>query len=637
MKVNDVRKRYLDFFRERGHAVIPSAPIVPGNDSTTLFTSSGMQPLVPYLLGQPHPSGTRLVNSQTSFRAEDIEEVGDNRHTTFFEMIGNWSLGEYFKREQIEWIYEFLVKEIGLDPNNLYVSCFIGEPKFGISKDTEAAETWQRLFTANNIQADIADIGSEEDGYTRGMKPGERIFFYDGKKNWWNRGKTGPDTTPVGDPCGPDSEMFYDFGTPHDTRWGEHCHLNCDCGRFMEIGNNVFMAYRKVSEGEFIPLEKPNIDHGSGLERIVSAVINMPDIFLIDVFDDARGILEKRSGKVYGEDAAATKSFRVVLDHVRAAVFMLGDGVLPSNTEAGYILRRLLRRAIRHADALGIGEASLGDVAATFSEAYKEAYPELAERAEQIRAALEQEEAKFRRTLTSGMREFEKLARKGSLSGHDAFVLFSSYGFPVEITEELAEEKGITVDLDAFRLEMEEHQAKSRTASEGRFKGGLADHSEITVRYHTSHHLLLGALRKLHGDSVHQRGSNITQERVRLDFSFGRKLTPEELQAAEDLVNEKIQEGLPVFATSMPKEEATKLGAEQEFGVKYGDVVTVYSMGPMDATQDDPKFSESFSLEFCGGPHVTNTKELADGGKRFKIIKEESVAAGIRRIKAVLS
>ena len=637
MTVSEVRSKYLEFFEKRGHTLIPSTPIVPGNDSTTLFTSSGMQPLVPYLLGQTHPQGTKLVNSQTAFRADDIEEVGDNRHTTFFEMLGNWSFGEYFKKEQIEWIFEYLVDEIGIDPSKLYVTCFIGAPEFNIPKDEEAATTWQKLFTGKGIDAEIADVGSEADGYQRGMKPGERIFFYDGKKNWWNRGKTGPNTTPVGDPCGPDSEMFFDFGTPHDPKWGPHCHPNCDCGRFMEIGNNVFMAYRKVAEGKFMPLEKPNIDHGSGLERIVSAQLNTPDVFLIDVFDHARNVLEKRSGKKYGQDLETTKSFRVILDHVRAASFIIADNVVPSNTEAGYILRRLIRRAIRHADQLGIKEAALAEVAAGFGDSYGQQYPAIKMSESIIADELSKEEQKFRKTLTQGMREFEKLTKNGSLSGHDAFILFTSYGFPIEITEELAKERGISFNLDAFAKAMEEHQAKSRTASEGRFKGGLADHSEVTVRYHTSHHLLLAALRKILGNNVHQRGSNITQERVRLDFSFDRKLTPEELQQAEDLVNEQIDAALPVICTSMPKTEAEKLGAEHEFGVKYNDTVTVYSMGPKDATQEDPQFVDSFSLEFCGGPHVSNTSELGAGDKHFKITKEESVAAGVRRIRAILA
>jgi len=634
MTVSEVRSRYLAFFKEHGHAVIPSAPIVPGNDSTTLFTSSGMQPLVPYLLGQEHPAGTRLVNSQTSFRAEDIEEVGDNRHTTFFEMLGNWSLGDYFKQEQLPWIFEFLTsKEVGLgfDPAKLYVTVFDGDKEAGMDLDTESVDIWKRLFKEKGMEAELVRIGTEEEGYAKGMQGG-RIFSYR-SKNWWSRSGA-PENMPAGEPGGPDSEIFYDFGTPHDPSWGEQCHVNCDCGRFVEIANSVFMQYVKNADGTFSELPKKNVDFGGGLERITATSLNESDVFLIDVFSDAIGVLEERSGKKYEETQV---SFRIVLDHVRAASFMLADGVVPSNTEAGYIVRRLIRRAIRHADVLGIEEASLAEVAKGFGKVYGDAYPELVNKADFIRAELEKEEAKFRRTLKQGMREFEKLAKKGDLSGHSAFVLFSSYGFPLEITEELAKERGVGIDIAAFRAEMEEHQAKSRTASEGRFKGGLADHSDVTVRYHTSHHLLLAALRKILGDSVHQRGSNITQERVRLDFSFDRKLTPEELSEAERMVNEKIQEELPVFATSMPKEEAVKLGAEQEFGVKYGDQVTVYSMGPKDATAKDPKFSESFSLEFCGGPHVSNTKELADGGKSFKIIKEESVAAGIRRIKAVLA
>jgi alanyl-tRNA synthetase len=393
------------------------------------------------------------------------------------------------------------------------------------------------------------------------------------------------------------------------------------------------MQFVKKEDGSFEELPKKNIDFGGGLERITMATVG-PDIFFLDIFNAARSILETAAGKSYGSDDVSARSMRIILDHMRASAFILSEGVAPSNTEAGYILRRLIRRSIRHADLIGV--ESLSDVATSFGKVYEDVYPQLVQKESLIREEIQKEEAKFRRTLKTGMREFEKLAKKGSLSGHDAFVLFSSYGFPIEITEELALERGITVDHDAFRQEMGAHQAKSRTASEGRFKGGLADHSDITVRYHTSHHLLLAALRNLLGDSVHQRGSNITQERVRLDFSFDRKLTPEELRAAEDLVNQKIGEALPVFATPMPKDEATKLGAEQEFGVKYGDIVTVYSMGPKNATQEDPRFKESFSLEFCGGPHVVNTRELGDGAKRFRIIKEESVAAGIRRIKAVL-
>lgn len=636
MTVSEVRSRYLAFFAARGHAIIPSAPVRPEGDATTLFTSSGMQPLVPYLLGQPHPAGTRLANSQKSVRTGDIDDIGDNRHLTFFEMLGNWSLGDYFKKEQLPWIFEFLTSKeegLGLDPERLYVTVFSGDESLGIPQDDEAIGIWQELFKKKGIEAKAVVLGSEARGYEEGMQGG-RIFAYD-EKNWWSRSGA-PANMPPGEPGGPDSEVFYDFGTAHDPAWGAHCHPNCDCGRFVEICNSVFMEYVKQGDGSFSLLDQKNVDFGGGLERLAATTEGSDDVFAADTLRSTIARLEELTGKSYG-DPAWQRSFRVVADHVRAATFILSDDVFPSNTEAGYILRRLIRRAIRHLDALGVEAETLSGIGALSIQAYQDAYPELAAKRESILGSLAAEEQKFRRTLKQGMREFEKLAKKGSLSGHDAFVLFSSYGFPIEITEELASERGIPLDKEAFAKEMEEHQAKSRTAAEGRFKGGLADHGEVTVRYHTSHHLLLAALRQLLGKEVHQRGSNITSERVRLDFSFDRKLTPEELQAAEDLVNEKIREELPVYATPMPKEEAVKLGAEQEFGVKYGDTVTVYSMGPKDATAEDPKFSESFSLEFCGGPHVSNTRELAEGGKRFTIVKEEAVGSGVRRIKAVLA
>jgi alanyl-tRNA synthetase len=636
MTVAEVRKRFLDFYAARGHAVIPSAPVRPEGDATTLFTSSGMQPLLPYLLGQKHPAGVRLVDSQKSVRTGDIDDIGDNRHLTFFEMLGNWSLGDYFKKEQLPWIFEFLTSTeegLGLNPEQLYVTVFAGDESLNIPKDDEAISIWKGLFKGKGIEAKEVVLGSEENGNTFGMQGG-RIFAYDSKKNWWSRSGT-PDQMPAGEPGGPDSEIFFDFGTPHNPKYGPECHPNCDCGRFVEIANSVFMEYLKQGDGSFTLLSQKNVDFGGGLERLVMAALGKDDVFLADTLQSSITEIERQTGKSYA-DPAYVKSFRIVADHVRAAVFIAGDDVHPSNTEAGYILRRLIRRAIRHLDALGVAQNSLAELAAKVIDAYEDSYGELREKREQILSTLTAEEAKFRRTLAQGMREFEKAAKHGAISGHDAFVLASSYGFPLEITQELAAERSIPVDAEAFRAEMEEHQAKSRTAAEGRFKGGLADHSEVTVRYHTSHHLLLAALRKILGPDVHQRGSNITQERVRLDFSFDRKLTPEELRQAEEMVNEKIAEALPVYVTSMPKPEAEKIGAEHEFGVKYGDIVTVYSMGPKNATQEDPKFSESFSLEFCGGPHVQNTSELSEGGKRFKIVKEEAVAAGVRRIKAVL-
>ncbi len=596
MKVHEVRTRFLNFYSARGHKVIPSAPIVPENDPTTLFTSSGMQPLVPYLLGKDHPEGKRLVNSQISFRAGDIEEVGDNRHTTFFEMLGNWSLGDYFKKEQLPWVYEFLTTELNLPKEKIWVTCFAGDEALGLSKDTEAAEIWK-------------SIGMRED----------HILFYDAKKNWWSRSGT-PDKMPPGEPGGPDSEVFYDFDTPHDTAFGETCHPNCDCGRFMEIGNSVFMEYIKNADGSFGKLPKQNVDFGGGLERLAAATRNNSDVFLIDVFEGALKVLEGRSGKSYG-DSDATRSFRIILDHVRASCFMIAYGLRPSNTEQGYVLRRLIRRAIREIDRLGIKESILPEVAKGFADEYQDQYSFVYEAASKIAEELAAEEERFRKTLSQGMRELEKMDEI------DAFTLFTTYGFPVELTAEIAAERGKPINFEAVKAQLEEHQAKSRAGAAQKFAGGLADHAEQTVRYHTAHHMLLRALQMVLGPDVHQRGSNITSERLRIDFAYGQKMTPEQITQVEQIVNEKIVEEIPVIRTDMKKEDAEKLGAEREFGVKYPDTVSVYSVGPLD---------KPFSIEFCGGPHVENTKELATGGKRFKIQKEEAVASGIRRIKAVL-
>ncbi len=625
MELNEVRTKYLKFFEARGHVEIPSASLVPQNDPTTLFTGSGMQPLIPYLLGEPHAEGKRLVDSQKSFRSMDIEEVGDNRHTTFFEMLGNWSLGDYFKKEQIPWMFEFLVDELGLDANRLYITCFIGAPQYGIPKDSEAAELWQKLFQNKGITAEIAEIDTEENGYKRGIRPGERIFYYEGKKNWWNRGKTGPDTTPVGDPCGPDSEMFYEFtDIEHDTKFGEHCHPNCDCGRFMEIGNNVFMAYRKEGEGKFVPLEHPNIDHGSGLERIAAAVANSSDIFPI-THGTIISYLEQISGKQYASDK---KSFRIISDHMKAAVFLIGDGVHPSNSDQGYYVRRLIRRAVRYADKLGITESSFAKIVQPVIDMYKGHYPELAQSAAAIENSIASEEEKFRKTLSRGMKELERFIGQGNLTAQDAFQLVTTYGFPLEIILEEAGERGIKqIDTEGFKELLTAHQNLSRAGSEQKFKGGLADTSVATTRLHTAHHLLLKALQIVLGPEVHQRGSNITQERLRIDFNYPQKVTKEQLAEVEKIVNEKINEDLPVVRTELPKEEAEKLGAEHEFGAKYPDMVSVYSVGTID---------QAFSIEFCGGPHVTHTAELSESGV-FKIQKEEAVAQSVRRIKAVLT
>ena len=631
MTVSEVRKRYIDFFAKRGHAVIPSAPVLPENDPTTLFTSSGMQPLVPYLLGQPHPAGSRLVNSQMSFRAEDIEEVGDNRHPTFFEMLGNWSLGDYFKKEQLPWFFEYLTSTeegLGLDPNKLYVTVFDGDENVHMDLDTEAVEMWKGLFATKGISAELVRLGTEELGYEKGMQGG-RIFSYGSKKNWWSRSGV-PTKMPAGEIGGPDSEVFYDFGTPHDTKWGNECHVNCDCGRFVEVGNSVFMQFIKQTDGSFKELPKKNVDFGGGLERLAFATTGNPDIFMIDVFDAARGVLEKRSGISY-DVVTATRSFRIILDHMRAASFFIASGIRPSNTEQGYVLRRLIRRSIREADKLGIKETVLSEVAEGFGAAYSTAYPFLQETANVIREELEKEELQFRKTLANGVRELEKMG-----NNIDAFMLFTTYGFPVELTEEIAKERNSILDMSAVKTKMEEHQSLSRAGAAQRFAGGLADHSEQTVRFHTAHHVLLKALQIVLGADVHQRGSNITSERLRIDFSYGTKMTPEQKTEVEKIVNNKIIEELPVIRTVMNKEEAEKLGAEHEFGATYPEQVSVYSVGPKDATEENPRYANAFSMEFCGGPHVSNTRELGQEGRKFKILKEEASSAGIRRIKAVL-
>ncbi|HWZ65474.1 MAG TPA: alanine--tRNA ligase-related protein [Patescibacteria group bacterium] len=665
MNAQEIRKAYLDFFAKKQHVVIPRALLVPQNDPTTLFTGSGMQPLIPYLLGEKHPNGTRLVDSQTCLRAQDIEEVGDNRHTTFFEMLGNWSLGEYFKEQQIEWMFEFLTDVVGIDPSKLYVTCFIGAPKFDIPKDTVAADLWQELFKKKAITADIVDIDSEENGYKRGIKSGERIFYYDGTKNWWNRGKTSPETTPVGDPCGPDSEMFYDFGTPHDKKWGENCHPNCDCGRFMEIGNNVFMAYRKVAEGKFTPLEKPNIDHGSGLERIAAAAINNPDAFRISLLWPIIEKLEELSGKEYD---SYTNSMRVIADHLRGATFLAVDGVVPSNKEQGYVMRRLMRRAIRFAFELGIEQNFMEHIVPVIAGLYHQDYPEVAKQRQQVVDVLAREEKIFRQTLRKGLREFEKLfavhnpnlahesSKKNesmpqvktgviekadvgqelqasqSKIGHGAaiFMLYDTYGFPVELSVEEAFKQGIQLAENwqaEFDTKMSEQRALSHTSSKGTFKGGLADHSEMATKYHTATHLMYKALRMTLGDHVVQRGSNVTGERLRFDFSHPEKVTLEQVKQIEDIVNEQIKKDLKVFWQEYQTDEAFKKGALGAFGDKYGDKVKVYQAG---------EGKDMFSFEICGGPHVEHTGMLAEGGKQFKIIKEEACSAGVRRIKAML-
>jgi len=626
MTLNEVRTKYLKFYEARGHAIIPSSSLVPQNDPTTLFTGSGMQPMVPYLLGKDHPEGSRIVDSQKAFRTDDIEEVGDNRHTTLFEMLGNWSLGDYFKDEQLPWVFEFLTDELGLDPKHLYVTAFLGDEKNNLPRDTESVEIWKRLFKEKGIDAKDAVIGSEAQGYERGIKDGERIFYYEAKKNWWSRAGV-PEKMPAGEPGGPDSEIFFDFGTEHKPEFGEHCHPNCDCGRFLEIGNSVFMQYIKQPDGSFALLPKQNVDFGGGLERIVMAVTGSPDIIAVchrPILD----YLEKASGKKYGKNTADIKSFRIVADHMKAAVFLIADGVLPSKNDQGYYVRRLIRRAVQHADKLGISENVFAAIVRPVADMYTEAYPELTAKIEDIEKVIAEEEEQFRRSLARGLKEFGRFAQNGNMSANDVFQLVTTYGFPLELIIEEAGEKGIKqIDTEGFKELLKKHQDLSRSGSEQKFKGGLADTEEKTVRLHTAHHLLLKALQIVLGPEVHQRGSNITQERLRIDFNYGAKMTDEQKKEVERIVNEKIQEDITVVRTEMSKDEAEKLGAEHEFGAKYPDRVSIYSIGAVD---------HAFSIEFCGGPHVGHTGELSIGGTHFKILKEEAVSAGVRRIKAVL-
>lgn len=623
MKVAEVRERYLRFFEKRGHAVVPSASLVPENDPTTLFTGSGMQPMIPFLLGEPHPLGTRIADSQKCFRAEDIDEVGDNRHTTFFEMLGNWSLGDYFKCEQLRWFFEFLTDSdegLGLDPDRLYVTVFAGDAENNLSADTESVEIWQELFGEKNTDAAFVEIGMEEKGARQGMRQG-RIFSYDAEKNWWSRAGS-PSNMPVGEPGGPDSEVFYDFGTEHDPAYGEHCHPNCDCGRFLEIGNSVFMQYLKADESVFEKLPKENVDFGGGLERLTAATEKVNDVFEIDLMRAIVTAIEENSEKAYSEKSAQN-SFRIVADHMRGVVFMVADGVEPSNTERGYIARRLIRRSVRHLKDLSTS-LSCADIVSVIVAQYADAYPDVEKKEAEIIRSVKTEEEKFKETLERGLREFEKkIAHTDTLSGKDAFELFSTYGFPFDMTEELVEERGKSVDREGFEEEFKKHQERSRAGAKMKFQGGLADHSEMSVKYHTATHLLHAALRHVLGEHVEQKGSNITPERLRFDFTHDAKLTEGEKEQVEAFVNASIKDDLSVTCEEKPLEEARTEGALGVFGEKYAETVKVYRVG-------DRK--KPISLEICGGPHVESTAELGT----FRITKEEASSAGIRRIKAVL-
>ncbi len=579
---------YFDFFESKGHTVIPSASLIPENDGTVLFTTAGMHPLVPYLLGEKHPAGRRLVDVQKCIRTSDIESVGDSSHLTFFEMLGNWSLGDYFKEEMIPWSYEFLTSEkyLNIPKDRLSFSVFEGNED--APRDEVSFVSWK-------------GCGVEE----------SNIFFLPKENNWWELGSGSG-------PCGPDSEMFYDTGKE---KCSEGCNPACDCGKYLEIWNDVFMQY-KADNGKYTPLEHKNVDTGMGVERTLVVYNGLKSVYDIEIFVLLRNKLEELTNKKYEDNL---KAFRVILDHIRTSVFILGDdhGLLPSNVGAGYILRRVIRRMIRYIKNLGVNNSILASLADIVIDYYKEDYKELLNNREAIIKGLEDEENKFNKTLNSGYKMFNKAISNldgDTINGETAFKLFDTFGFPLEFTVEMAEENNLKVDTEGFKEKFKEHQEKSRTASAGEFKGGLADTGEMSTKYHTVCHLTLAALKEVFGPSVYQKGSNITPERLRFDFPLDHKMTEEEKQRVEEIVNKHIDEHLPVVKEEMNKEDALKAGAEGTFIEKYGDRVFVYTIG------------DNVSKEICGGPHVSNTSEL----KHIKIVKEESSSAGVRRIKVVM-
>ena len=591
LTAQELRNTYLDFFARNGHAVIKSASLIPENDPTVLFTTAGMHPLVPYLSGEAHPAGTRLTDVQKCVRTGDIDEVGDSSHCTFFEMLGNWSLGDYFKKESIGWSFEFLTKVLGIELDRLAVSVFAGDAD--CPRDEESAAIWQACGI-----------------------PADRIFYLPKKNNWWGpAGETGP--------CGPDTEIFIDTGKP---ACSPNCSPACDCGKYLEIWNNVFMQFHKNADGTFSPLAKKNVDTGMGLERTLCVLNGHKSVYETDLFADAIRTISSLCGIEYGADEASTRAMRVVADHVRTATMMIGDenGIVPSNVNQGYILRRLIRRAVRFARLINLPDDALLAIAKVYVEQYRSVYPEIGKNEETILHELAKEAAKFQATLAQGIKEFEKVigylpADCRRLSGKAAFRLYDTFGFPIEMTRELCAEKGLEVDLAGYEKAFADHQAKSRAGAEQTFKGGLADNQEATSRLHTATHLMNAALRTLLDPNIRQRGSNITAERLRFDFNFERPLTAEEIKAIEDYVNAAIKADVPIVCEQMSVDAAKASGAIGVFDSKYGEVVKVYTMG-------------EFSCEICGGPHAARTGELG----HFKIVKEQSSSAGIRRIKAIL-
>lgn len=617
MTSREIRQKYLEFFKSKGHVEIEPAKLVLENDQTTLFTSSGMQPLVPYLLGEKHTAGVRLVNSQPSFRSEDIDEIGDNRHTTFFEMLGNWSLGDYFKKDEILWLYEFLFKELGLNKDRIYITVFEGNGS--VPKDEESFEIWKSL-------------GIKED----------HIYFYGAKKNWWSRSGP-PENMPVGEIGGPDTEVFYEYKQiEHDKRFGEKCHPNCDCGRFVEICNAVFIQYKKTGDGEFEMLPQRNVDFGGGLERILAATNDEQDVFNTDLYSPIVKVIEKYSGKNYSE-ADSQGNMRIIADHLKAATFLIVSGVVPSNKMQGYVLRRLIRRvAVKMHELRGApkkGEIPTDAFESACADSVLLIYDglfgvdERRDREKVVRVIVEEME-KFGKSLENGLKEVKRI---GHIDGKKAFDLYQTFGFPLELTMELVKQKGQSLDRKEFESEFKKHQELSRSASGGKFAGGLAGHSEIEIKYHTATHLLHQALRDILGEEVFQKGSNITPERLRFDFSFDRKMTEEEIKEAENLVNEKIKEDLKVDRQYMTFDEAKALNAIGLFDDKYDKSnVSIYSIGPNyvlnSESKDQRKRGGYYSLEFCGGPHVAHTGVIGS----IKITKEEAVSAGVRRIRAKL-
>ncbi len=600
-----IREMYLKFFQDRGHKVIPSASLIPENDPTVLFTTAGMHPLVPYLLGEKHPAGNRLTDVQKCVRTGDIDDVGDASHCTFFEMLGNWSLGDYFKQEMIPWSYEFLTGKdyLGIDPENLAVTVFGGDET--LPRDDEAAALWEKA----------------------GIKK-ENIYYMSRENNWWGpAGLTGP--------CGTDTEMFI----IRKAKCSPTCNPDCKCGAFLEIWNDVFMRFNKQADGSYTELSQKNVDTGMGLERALCVLTGKSSVYETDLFEDAIKVISELTGKAYDADPETTRAFRVLLDHTRTATFMIGDekGIVPSNTDQGYILRRIIRRAVRFGRKIDLPEGSLSKIAAAYIEKYKDVYPELNINREKIFEELAKEEAKFTKTLQQGLKEFEKclngIERKNAfmaqkdpayvpekrINGKQAFHLYDTYGFPVEITDEMAKERGYSVDLDGYKAAFEEHQSKSKAGSEQKFACGLADNKEATTRLHTATHLLHAALKKVYSPEVNQKGSNITEERLRFDFNLPQPMTAEEIKQVEDLVNEVIAQNLPVVMQEISLEEAKEQGFTGLFESKYGERVKTYTIG-------------DFSKEICGGPHAATTGELG----KFKITKEQSCGSGLRRIKAVL-